>query len=93
LNKIALFDTNVYINHYLGYEPIKKLFGQVITEGHTVKMSSIVAMELLWNGKAHSDSTFKATRLAYVNRPEILPVDKIIALKARNPESVANGTR
>jgi predicted nucleic acid-binding protein len=82
-SKIAMFDTNIYVNHNLGYEPLKALFPQVLQDGYIIGMSSIVAMELMWYSEVKTDSLVKAKRQLYIDRAhKILPVDKDVALLA-----------
>ncbi len=53
--KIVVFDTNTYVNHYLGYKPVVDLFYQDKEDGYEIHISSIVekkgrtpTLKLVW---------------------------------------------
>ena len=81
--KVAMFDTNTYVNHYLGYEPIIDLFDQLLEEEFEIHMSSIVVMELMWYDKVESIQEIRDARQGYIDEADyILDVTEDVALKA-----------
>ena len=78
-----MFDTNIYVNHNLGYEPLKSLFVQVLKDGKKIGISSVVAMELMWYSEVKTNSLESAKRQVYIDRAhKIIPVDLDVALFA-----------
>ena len=81
--EVVIFDTNIYIDHYLGYSPLISLFDQLIDEGNEIHMPSIIAMELMWYDKVETDENIKAARLGYIQAADkIIDITIDIALKA-----------
>lgn len=81
MNK-ALIDNNIFVYHYLGYQPIVKLFSNLINNDYEIIMSNIVAMEFLSYDKVETDKTIKSRRYQYINASIIWDIDFEIAEKA-----------
>ncbi|MFZ3579218.1 PIN domain-containing protein [Virgibacillus sp. DJP39] len=81
LNK-ALIDNNIFVYHYLGYQPIVKLFSKLINDDFEIIMSNLVAMEFLSYDKVETDTAVKNKRYQYINASTIWNIDFEIAEKA-----------
>ncbi|PSL40710.1 hypothetical protein B0H99_104172 [Planomicrobium soli] len=81
--EIVIFDTNIYVNHYLGYRPLQDLFDQVIDSGKEIHMPSIIAMELMWYHEVETNEEIRAARQGYIEAADgIISTTIDIALKA-----------
>ncbi|AKM19994.1 hypothetical protein GT94_07905 [Geobacillus stearothermophilus] len=82
LSNIALIDNNIYVYHYLGYEPVKHLFTQLLNDGFEIAMSSVVAMEFLSYEKVETNEAIRHKRYSYIRASTLYNVDFEIAEKA-----------
>lgn len=81
--EIVIFDTNIYVHHYLGYPPLIDLFDQLIDNGKEIHMPSIIVMELMWYHEVETNENIKAAKQGYIEAAdEIIDITKDIALKA-----------
>lgn len=83
MNKYVMFDNNMYIYQYLGYDEAQESIKDYINNGYVPIMSSIVAMEFLSNAGLEKNPIKKMHREMYLKTvAEIVPVTTEIALKA-----------
>ncbi|WP_160720541.1 type II toxin-antitoxin system VapC family toxin [Bacillus sp. USDA818B3_A] len=83
MSKYVMFDNNMYIYQYQGYDEAQSAITDYIKNGYIPIMSSIVAMEFLSNASLERNPIQKMHREMYLATvAEIVPVDKVIALKA-----------
>lgn len=80
----ALIDNNIFVYHYLGYQPIQSLFKLLIENETEIVMSSIVAMEFLSYDKSETNEMIMNKRYDYITAATTWDVDLSIAEKALN---------
>lgn len=83
VSKYVMFDNNMYIYQFLGYDEAQDSIKDYIKNGYVPIMSSIVAMEFLSNAGLEKNPIQKMHREMYLKTvAEIVPVTTDIALKA-----------